>query len=63
MKNEINVIADFAIEKLEERKEFTFYCFNPCAGGGHNGGGNNGGNCGGGEEPEEPGEGGEGGNG
>jgi len=50
MKNLNEKLAKFSIEKLEERKEFTFYCIPkpcpptpPCGGGGDNGGGDNGG--------------------
>lgn len=50
MKNLNEKLAKFSIEKLEERKEFTFYCIPkpcppapPCGGGGDNGGGDDGG--------------------
>ncbi len=47
MNNMNEKLAKFSIEKLEERKEFTFYCTpKPCSpnnGGGNTGGGNNGG--------------------
>lgn len=51
MKNLQEKLASLKIEQLEERKEFTFYCWNPCppppcnpGGGTGGGGGGTGGN-------------------